>query len=250
MSVRDTGEVFVAAPTSKPTMRFTGGTPLAKVEAALLNFLGPLIADQALPSVVSSVTSGVNASAMAAVASVMLPGPNPMARSGVTVCAQAVILRADDTNSFAVAVGNFGKIFPDPHQDGGGGSSCALSAALAVLPTLRLDLFRAFRDNVLARSRIGRDCIALYYAHSAEIRDLVLLSPRLMAKTAELVREMERDLASGGSLSAKAVQKLGSFLNGLAANGSASLRRDLSELSSRMAWVVQGPGVLGGLGSV
>jgi hypothetical protein len=107
---------------------------------------------------------------------------------------------------------------------------CALSSALAILPTLQLGLFRAFRDNVLSRTQPGRDCIALYYKHSSEIVDRVLTDPQLAHKAAALVLSMERDLASQSALSVQAVEKLNRFLSSLATKCSAQLSSDLRVL--------------------
>ena len=226
MSVRDTNKVFVADWSGKPSLTFAGGTLVDSVVAALLNFLEPVFLPQVLDTILSKITDAVNAKALAAVRNAMLAG-NPQAGSTATICAQGVNLSADDNNSFSIAVGNFGKIFP-PQQ--GGGSLCALSSALAILPTLQLGLFRAFRDNVLSRTQPGRDCIALYYKHSSEIVDRVLTDPQLAHKAAALVLSMERDLASQSALSVQAVEKLNRFLSSLATKCSAQLSSDLRVL--------------------
>jgi len=98
-----------------------------------------------------------------------------------------------------------------------------------------LSLLRTFRDEILAKSEVGRDHVFMLYNHSLEILILLLLDPSLTQETKSVIDELLPEIISllnGGeiTLSQEKIARIDSLISHLEAKATPQLSRALEKV--------------------
>lgn len=206
---------------------FAGG-----VNAAILNAVNFFVLREIFPRFRNRLKAGINSAVISQIAGRIAPGTTTMP-AGVVVSARSVHTNASRI-AVRAALGAFGGVlskFP-PVSSGGGGGICGgvlLIGASTLASGLNLDVFRLFRDRVLASTPAGKRLIELYYEHSAEAANIVLGDSRLLGRAVGLMMAMQIKLKRGKPLNERIVSGCSRLLSDVYRLASAEFRRDVPE---------------------
>jgi hypothetical protein len=200
-SVRDlTSSLVVSAPPG--TLTFTSGGGVAgAIQTAVLSLLSRWIEEGLRPVLLGAVSTAVNTAAITAAATSLgvgtPPGSPPALPAGVILSFRRVVVGTiGGVTGIHVwaALGSFGSLrskFPTRPSGGGGGGTCPILVLALSVPGVELPLLRAVRDDVLARSSMGRLIVSLYYRGSPFMLRLLLARPGLTAPAGGLLRLLQ-----------------------------------------------------------
>jgi hypothetical protein len=229
-------DVFDIATPDRGSINFAGAGG-GVVTAAFLNGVNFFILREVFPRFHARLKSGINSSVISQIAGRIAPGTTTMP-PGVVVSARSVNMRVDSTVTPPVArgitvraaLGAYGGVFSKfPSVGTGGGKMCAIMAiGSSTLAAIQPDVFRLFRDNILANSQSGKRLIDLYYRQSDEATRIVLASPGLITRSAVLLVTLQHRLKNKMPLDEGLVEKCRRLLRDIADRGSVELRRDIS----------------------
>lgn len=99
----------------------------------------------------------------------------------------------------------------------------------------KLHLLRKFRDNILAESKVGRECVFVLYRNSLEILVMLYQNPSLVKETQVIIDELQpgiESLLEGGEMALSDIQvaSLESLLTKFETDGSPALRSAIKKV--------------------
>lgn len=231
-------DIFEIETPDRGAIVFTGAGGGA-VTAAFLNTVNFFILREVFPRFRARLKSGINSSVISQIAGRIAPGTTTMP-AGVIVSARSVTMKVDSTVTpplataltVRAALGSYGGVFskfpPLPTPPPGKKICTVMAIGASSLAAIQPDVFRLFRDSVLARSRSGRELIDVYYKHSSEATRIVFASPKLMSRSAALLFELQTKLQSKTPFDGRFAEKCRRLAKDISDKGSAELQRDFS----------------------
>lgn len=225
-------EVFDIETQGRGTIVFTGTTVVGTIEAAILNTISFFILRELFPRFRARLKSSLNTSVLSQLAGRIAPGTTTMP-PGIIVSARTVAITSQGI-AVRAALGAFGGVLSKfPTTSTGGGKICGIlalgaSTAAAIQP----DMFRMFRDNILARSNAGKELIELYYKHSEEAVKIVLSSYGLSGRAARLLLELQQQMRSNKPMDKSFVNSCDQFLQDIGNKGSEEFRLGIAAAKS------------------
>lgn len=220
-------EVFEIETQGRGTIAFTSSTVTGTIQAAILNTLSFFILREVFPRFRTRLKDGLNASVLSQLAGRIAPGTTTLP-AGIIVSARSVSIRSQGI-SVRAALGAYGGVLSKfPSINPGNSKSCGLSTLSASTPdTMKMELLRMFRDNVLAGSSGGRELIGLYYKHSQELVEILLSSNNYSATAIDLILELQQRIGSREYLTPNLLDRCMRLLRAIEEKGSDELRHGI-----------------------
>jgi len=209
------------------TLTFTPG-PGGLVQSLIASLFQGLFIGRITQDVLSTITQTLNTTAAAAAASAAAArGFTGGVPAGVVLGARSVGVAGNGDLVVSSALGTFGSVINRFIAAAPPGRTipcpvlmmATFAGAVDVLPALR-----AWRSEDLAQSVAGRELVALYYRHGAEVVAILNEEPRLRVLGRTLAESTAERLRQSGTVTPDMVETAIAFVQEVAQHGSAQLR--------------------------
>lgn len=225
-------EVFDIETQDRGSIVFAG-TGVGALTAAILNAVSSFILREVFPIFRNRLKAGLNTAVISQIAGRIAPGTTALP-TGVIVSARSVNISATKITVRA-ALGAYGGVFskfPPPPPGSTKPCGMAMLISAAAIANIQPDVFRLFRDEVLASSDAGKTLISLYYKHSAEAARIVMTSPGLAGRSTCLLLELQKSLRQGHPVGRGFISKCRRLTVAIARRASPEFRVDIEQVIS------------------